>query len=113
MYVKRHQNSPSAISGSTEFYEVTISLFCAKKTKITTLFNLSPPCHRNAILESTTIYQRVNKRRKRIRVARLTQNSVRCLRLCRGDKLLNKAVILVFFVHKKYSHNFITLRLNH
>ncbi len=27
-------------------------------------------------------------------------------------KLSNKVIILVFFVHKKYSCNFITLRLN-
>ncbi len=28
-------------------------------------------------------------------------------------KLLNKVIIFVFFAHKKYSHSFITLRLNH
>ncbi len=28
-------------------------------------------------------------------------------------KLLNKIVIFVFFVHKKYSRSFITLQLNH
>ncbi len=30
-----------------------------------------------------------------------------------GDKLLNKCVIFVFFAHKKYSHSFKTLWLNH
>ncbi len=30
-----------------------------------------------------------------------------------ADKLLNKCVIFVFFAHKKYSHSFKTLRLNH
>ncbi len=29
------------------------------------------------------------------------------------NKLLNKTVIFVFFMHKKYSRCFITLRLNH
>ncbi len=31
----------------------------------------------------------------------------------RGDKLLNKVVIFVFFAHKKYSRSFVKLRLNH
>ncbi len=30
-----------------------------------------------------------------------------------GEELLNKVVILVFFVHKKHSRSFIKLRLNH
>ncbi len=30
-----------------------------------------------------------------------------------GEKLLNKVVILGFLAHKKYSHSFIKLRLNH
>ncbi len=34
-------------------------------------------------------------------------------RHCRGDELLNKVVIFVFFVHKKYSRIFVKLRLNH
>ncbi len=29
-----------------------------------------------------------------------------------GDKMLNKVVIFVFFVHKKYSRSFVKLRLN-
>ncbi len=29
------------------------------------------------------------------------------------NKLLNKVIIFVFFAHKKYSHSFIKLRLNH
>ncbi len=28
-------------------------------------------------------------------------------------KLLNKGIIFVFFVHKKYSYSYITLQLNH
>ncbi len=35
------------------------------------------------------------------------------LRWRRGDELLNKVIIFVFFAYKKYSHRFITLRLNH
>ncbi len=35
------------------------------------------------------------------------------LTLGREKKLLNKVFIFVFFAHKKYSHSFITLRLNH
>ena len=31
----------------------------------------------------------------------------------RGEELLNKVVIFVFFVYKKYSRRFITLQLNH
>ena len=31
----------------------------------------------------------------------------------RGEELLNKVVIFVFFMYKKYSRRFITLRLNH
>ncbi len=30
-----------------------------------------------------------------------------------GEELLNKVVIFVFFAHKKYSHSFIKLQLNH
>ncbi len=30
-----------------------------------------------------------------------------------GDELLNKVVIFVFFVHKKYSRSFVKLQLNH
>ncbi len=31
----------------------------------------------------------------------------------RGGELLNKVVIFVFFAHKKYSHSFVKLQLNH
>ncbi len=31
----------------------------------------------------------------------------------RGDELLNKVVIFVFFAHKKYSRSYVKLRLNH
>ncbi len=31
----------------------------------------------------------------------------------RGDELLNKVVIFVFFVHEKYSRSLVNLRLNH
>ncbi len=34
------------------------------------------------------------------------------LRWRRGDKLLNKVVIFVFFAYKKYSRSFVKLRLN-
>ncbi len=62
------------------------------------------------------------KLRKHIRVVRLTPNRTVCvqwilskmvLRWCGGDKLLNKVVIFVFFVYKKYYRRFITFRLNH
>ncbi len=32
---------------------------------------------------------------------------------CDEEELLNKVVIFVFFAHKKYSHSFVKLRLNH
>ncbi len=57
--------------------------------------------------------------KQRIRVAWLTQNSIRSLRpvvtLQNGVnvELLNKVVIFVFFAYKKYSRSFITFRLNH
>ncbi len=66
----------------------------------------------------------VNKLRRHIRVFWLTQNSIRCLRPSdivqngatptpwRGDQMLNKVVIVVFFKNK-YSRSFITLRWNH
>ncbi len=71
--------------------------------------------------------QSVNKRRKRIRVAQLTQNSIRSLRPADilqngatvtwmkrgGDELFNKVVIFIFFAYKKYSRCIITFRLNH
>ncbi len=62
------------------------------------------------------------QRRQRIRVAQLTQNSICCLRSVvlskmapgwRGEELLNKFIIFVFFSHKKYSRSFVKLRLNH
>ncbi len=31
---------------------------------------------------------------------------------CGGDKLLNKVVIFIFYVHKKYSRSFVKVRLN-
>ncbi len=31
----------------------------------------------------------------------------------RGDELLNKVIIFVFFAHKKYFHGFVKLRLDH
>ncbi|WP_286430494.1 hypothetical protein, partial [Acinetobacter towneri] len=30
-----------------------------------------------------------------------------------GDELMNKVIIFIFFVYKKYSRRFITFRLNH
>ncbi len=50
--------------------------------------------------------------KQRIRVAWLTQNSIRSLRPVNVE-LLNKVVIFVFFAYKKYSRSFITFRLNH
>ncbi len=53
----------------------------------------------------------------------LSQNSVRSLhpadilqmvlRWRRGDQLLNKVIIFIFFAYKKYFCRFITVRLNH
>ncbi len=69
--------------------------------------------------------QSINKRRKRIRVVQLTQNSIRSLRPAdilengatvtrrRIDELLNKVIIFIFFAYKKCSRHFITFRLNH
>ncbi len=30
-----------------------------------------------------------------------------------GERLMNKVIIFVFFIHKKYYHSFIKLWLNH
>ncbi len=50
----------------------------------------------------------------------LTQNSRSCLHMWyspkrwhRGDELLNKVIIFVFFVHEKYTRSFVKLRLKH
>ncbi len=103
----------------------------AKKTKITTLFNNSSPlCQRSAILEphymdmsSTFVYTLIwmktsypcgtadTEQRTQLCPADILQTTI--LHWSRGDELLNKVVIFVFFAYKKYSRSFITLRLNH
>ncbi len=67
--------------------------------------------------------QSVNPRGKHILVSRLTRKSVCILRAAilskmalrwrYGAELLNKVIIFVLFLYKKYSRCFITLWLNH
>ncbi len=69
----------------SELYKRREYFLYAKKTKITTLFNISCPLHHHsAILESIRWMQTVYT-----------------------------VVIFVFFAYRKYSRSFITLRLNH
>ncbi len=73
------------------FMELQEYFLCAKKIKIMTSFNSSLPCQSLICLhESITTCMCTEKK-----------------------KLSNKVIIFVFFAHKKYSHGFITLRLNH
>ncbi len=102
---------------------------CAKKTKITTLFNkfVSSRSPYSTILESITYVNNVCCSvsaapyvdtlfmlftRTYVVYFRNTLQNV-AIGWRGGDELLNKVIIFVFFAHKKYSRSFVKLRLNH
>ncbi len=97
---------------------------CAKKTKITTLFNNLSPRHPGAILESITYVKNVCTWIRCLRFD-LNINNKSTLHMLFtyvilykmvpgwwGDELLNKVNNFVFFAHKKYSRSFVKLHLN-
>ncbi len=113
-------------------YEATRILFVHKETKMTTLFNYflssvsvfdvhSQECH-----DACVCIPLSENKAQRIRILR--QNADSCVsstkRMCRDtlvnaqqrlgrEELLNKVIIFVFFVHKKYSRSFMKLRLKY
>ncbi len=88
--------------------------------------NLSPPRHTSTILENIrwaeTAYALLWKPHTRcavfVQITALIAVSVQrifskmALHWRRGDKLLNKVIIFVFFAYEKYSRCFVKLRLN-
>ncbi len=98
---------------------------CAKKTKITTLFNNSSPLHhpgailRMQLMYVDTLFKLWSECKQCIHVNTLQTlfTYVILFKMApgwrRGDELLNKIVMFVFFAHKKCSRSFVKLRLNH
>ncbi len=105
---------------------------CTKKTKITTLFNKSLRRQTSTHVHDTTtthviaffcLQTSLSASRFNVRTpAPVSAASHACVVVVswwasktgtEEKKLLNKVDIFVFFVHKKYSHSFIQLRLNH